>query len=173
MYNRVNLSHTRVYLRVYKEGISHIPGYTSGCIRVYLSHTRVYLRVCRGCTSLIPWYTAGCTMVYIPPRYTPGCTTVYMPPCVCVRCVQRCICLPVWEGYLCADIYASLCFPFHCWVYSRSPCAQVLSVAGLCAIPDPFHCWSVIPVSLVGTPSRLLSRFTVGHTSTSLRLDPC
>ena len=111
-------------------------------------------------SSLLPY--PGCTTVRTVPSLLPaqGCTTV--------RTV-----LPSFYPFHCWTVIPSLCrralcagflspfkaashgglFPFHWWVYSRLPCATVLSVPGLPTIIHPFHCWAILspsPVSLLG-----------------------
>ena len=117
------------------------PGYTSGCVRVY--H---------------PGYTSGCerdgySHLGIPQGVRHGYSHLGIPQGVCSSLSTR---FTVGRGF--SSFLVSLL------VDSRFPCATRLSVAGLGAIPDPFHCWVYSRFTVGGQFPLLLSRFTVGHT---------
>jgi len=121
--------------------VTLIPGYTPvGCSHPCLC-TRGYLS-----SVLHPWVS----LIGVTPGGYSSLPVGVVPSAQSV-CLSSC---PVRVNVSNAPLTPRLLFPFHCWVYSRCPCATVLSVPGLWSFSAcfPFHCWAVlenIPVSLL------------------------
>jgi len=123
-----------VYTRVCLPGC--VTGvYTEVCLPGCV--TGVYIRVC------LPGCVTGVYIRGMPPRV---CITVYnqgMPPRVCITVYTQGV-KGVPHG-----VYLSVVIPVSLLgLYSRIPCAKVLSVAGFLPLSHPFHCW-LFTVSLL------------------------
>ena len=146
--------------RVIPQGVSNLGVYlrvclTSGCTSGWCTyyrvpqggvHTTVYLR----------WVSC---LVYLRVGIMPGIPQGVLHTDYTSGCVTSGLYLRVYTSGLYTGLYSRFTvgqflssFPVSLLVSNVSPCAKVLSVAGLCAFNHPFHCWSLtspLPVSLL------------------------